>query len=544
MPPLADVPDVYRWDRSQLFATGALTLNDLLARIPGITTFQSGWIASPQVAAYAGEFRRVRVFMDGFELDEVNPRAGSVQDYSTVPLWTMEEVRIERSAREIRVHMRTWSTRSTNAATRVDVATGDFDTNTYRGYYAKRFHNGLLLQAGAYQYGTQDNDLGDADHLALLARAGWAKGKFSVTGTYYTLGLDRSEQPRLETFVFPNLPRQESRYTQAYARAAYGDPAQNGLWIQLGAGVFEFDLTRGDSIIVRPGTPPDTTTFKRDTTRSRPQYFGAVGYRMGPLGLSLNVPVRDVRGEIYVGPTARAAFSTERFVASAFAQQHMPDSTLTTDASVRVLPLPFLALSGTVGRTSAVSSADRPTTLAARAEVGIRLGRVWLSGGGIMRDTSAAAAPIIFDTSFAPVPSGRVTGTFATVRGKVLGDFGVDLMGVKWNDAAFYLPQYQSRAQLFIDTQWRSAVPSGNLNIFGAITHEYRSRAFFPLNAGGDPLVSSIYRTWNLHLEVRILRAVVSYQFRNILGQPYEQVPGFRMPRQTNYYGVRWEFVN
>ena len=34
MPALADIGQVYRWDRSQLFATGALTLTDLLARIP------------------------------------------------------------------------------------------------------------------------------------------------------------------------------------------------------------------------------------------------------------------------------------------------------------------------------------------------------------------------------------------------------------------------------------------------------------------------------------------------------------------------------
>jgi hypothetical protein len=549
MPPLADIGDEYRWDRSQLFATGALTLNDLLARIPGVTTFQSGWIASPQVAAYAGEFRRVRLFLDGFELDEVNPRAGDVQDYSTVPLWTLDEVRIERSAREIRVHMRTWTTRSTTPATRVDVATGDFDTNTYRGYYAKRFQQGMLLQAGAYQYGTQDNALGDADHLALIARAGWATGRFSVVGTYYTLGLDRSLQARLATAVRPDLPRQESRYTQAYARVMYGDPSQDGLWVQLGAGSFEFKLTRGDSIIVTPGSPPDTTVFRRDTTRSRPQYVAAVGYTLGPLDVSLNVPVRDVRGDLFVAPAASVALATDRFVTNIFVQTRKPDSTLTADATVRVTPLPFLALSGTIGRTSPIESADRPTTLAVRAELGLKLGRVWLTGGGIMRDTTEVAPPIAFDTGFTAVAGGgvgggRLTGAFATIRGKVLGDLGLDVMGMRLYEAGSYRPGYQSRAQLYIDTQWRSAVPSGNLNIFGAVTHEYRDRVFFPVRGRAEPLASSIYRTWNFHLEVRILRAVISYQFRNVLGLPYEQVPGFRMPRQTNYYGVRWEFVN
>ncbi|MGQ0640648.1 MAG: Plug domain-containing protein [Gemmatimonadaceae bacterium] len=544
MPALTDVGQVYRWDRSQLFASGALTLTDLLARIPGVTTFQSGWIASPQVAALGGEFGRVRIFLDGFELDEMNPRAGLVQDLSIVPLWTMEEVRIERTAREIRVHMRTWTTRSTTAATRVDVATGDFDTNTYRGYYAKRFQQGLLLQAGAYQYGTQDNALGDADHLALIARAGWAKGKLSVVATYYALGLDRSDQPRLEVAGRPDLPRQESRYTQAYFRMAYGDPMQDGLWGQVGAGSFQFKLTRGDSVFVTPGQPPDTTVFKRDTLRTRPQLMGALGYNVGGLRFNAISRVRRVRDIDYISAATRATFERKWLSASIHAERRLPESSLTTDASFRILPLPFLAFAGSLGRTSPVTTGDFPTTLAATAEAGLKLGRAWLTGGAFMRDTAALAAPIIFDTALTPTATGRLTGTYATIRGKVFADLGLDVLGVRWDQPHVYRPRYQARTQLYIDTEWRSAVPSGNLNIFAAIAHEYRDRAVFPFIDADEAPTSSVYRTWNFHIEVRVLRAVVTYQFRNILGFPYEQVPGFRMPRQSNYYGVRWEFVN
>ncbi|MGH7709655.1 MAG: TonB-dependent receptor plug domain-containing protein, partial [Gemmatimonadaceae bacterium] len=450
MPPLADIGTVYRWDRDQLFASGALTLNDLLARIPGLTTFQSGWIASPQVAAYGGELRTIRVFVDGFELDEMNPRAGVVHDLTLVPLWTADEVRIERTAREIRVHLRTWSTRSTTAATRVDVATGDYDTNTYRGYYAKRFSQGVLLQAGAYQYGTQDNELGDADHLGLIARAGWARGKVSVVGTYYTLGLDRSEQLRLAMVPErPNLPPQDARYTQAHVRVAYGDPMQNGIWAQVGAGSFKFRLTRGDTLLITPGTPPDTTVFNRDTTRSRPQVLGAAGYNVGPVRFEATTRVREVSQETHVSGAVRVAFEHERLMASVHAEQRMPDSSLTADATVRLLPLPFFALSGSVGRTSPVSSADRPTMLAARAEVGLKLGRVWLSGGALTRDTATLVAPVVFDSAFLPTAEGRLTGTFATIRGKVFGDLGLDVLGMRWEAQGFYRPQYQSRTQLY-----------------------------------------------------------------------------------------------
>ncbi len=546
MPALADVGQVYRWDRPQLFATGALTLTDLLARIPVVSTFQSGWIPSPQVAAHAGEFGLVRVFIDGFEIDEMNPRAGAVLDLSMIPLWTMEEVRIEHTSREIRVHMRTWSARSTAAATRVDVATGDLGTNTYRGYFAKRTSQGLLIQAGAYQYLTQDDDLGDSDYLAMIARAGWAKGKFSVVGTYHTLSLDRSAQPRFSPIpALMDLPRQDARNTQAHVRVAYGDPLQSGLWAQAGAGLFGFKLTRGDTTLVTPGAPADSIVFNRDTTRSRPQFLGSLGYHLGPLRLEATSRVRDVRSEIFVSGGVRASFEHQRLVASVYAEQRMPDSSLTTDATFRVLPFTFLAIGGSIGRTSPVSSADRPTTLTARAELGLKFGRVWFSGGAFIRDTAATPAPIIFDTAFTPAATGRLTGTYATVRGKVFGDLGVDIAGVRWDQASFYRPRYQVRTQLFLDTKWLSAVPSGNLNIFAAVTHEYRDRVFFPVSAEAVPALASTFsRTWNFMLEVRILRAVLTYQLRNVFGFPYEQVPGFVMPRQTNYYGVRWEFVN
>jgi len=547
-PPLADVGRTHRWNRDELFATGALTLNDLLARVPGVVTFTSGWLAAPQVAGIGGELRTVRVFIDGFEYEEINPRAGSVRDLSLIPLWTLDEVRIEATGREVRVHLTTWTVRSTTAATRVDVATGDYDTNTYRGYYGKRYGGGGMLQFGAYQYSTQDNQLGDADHLALMARAGWAKGRFSVVGTYYTLGLDRGEQLRLAvTPPRPNLPSQESRYNQAHARVAYGDPSQNGFWAQLGAGAFQFKLTRGDStgVIQVPGqTVPETTVVKRDTTRTRPQYLGALGYTIGPLRFSAASRVHAINSQTYVNSSVRAAAVYERLVASVHAEQRMFDSTRTIDATIRVTPLPYLALSATVGQTAPVSSAEHPTTLGGRAEAGVRLGRVWLTGGALMRDTALLAAPVVYDTAFQPVAEGRLTGKFATIRGKFLGDLGVDVLGVRWDNPGFYRPEYQTRSQLYIDTQWRSAVPSGNLNILAAVTHEYRSRTFFPVAAPGLPEASDVYRTWGLLLEVRLLRAVLSYQFRNILGFPYEQVPGYLMPRQTNFYGVRWNFVN
>jgi len=160
-----EVGPQYEWNRAQLFATGALTLVDLLDRIPGITTFRSGWLATPQTATFNGDFRRVRLFYDGIEIDNLDNTTGGVIDLSTIQIWTLEHLSIERSASEVRIYMRTWRVDNTDPSTRVDVATGNEDTNLYRGFYGKRYNNGGVLQLAGQQYGvasTRNAGSGDA----------------------------------------------------------------------------------------------------------------------------------------------------------------------------------------------------------------------------------------------------------------------------------------------------------------------------------------------------------------------------------------------
>lgn len=52
------------------------------------------------------------------------------------------------------------------------------------------------------------------------------------------------------------------------------------------------------------------------------------------------------------------------------------------------------------------------------------------------------------------------------------------------------------------------------------------------------------YRTVSTLIQVRILTAEVFWNFRNLLGERYQQIPGYPLPRLTNIYGVRWEFWN
>jgi hypothetical protein len=109
-------------------------------------------------------------------------------------------------------------------------------------------------------------------------------------------------------------------------------------------------------------------------------------------------------------------------------------------------------------------------------------------------------------------------------------------------DAGTYLPQYEARSRLYLSSDMRNRFPSGNLNILMGLTHEYRTQALFPTADG--VLRSSQYRTWGADVEIRLLTATITFLYRNFLAEEYEQVPGFRHPSITSYYGVRWNFIN
>jgi hypothetical protein len=183
-----------------------------------------------------------------------------------------------------------------------------------------------------------------------------------------------------------------------------------------------------------------------------------------------------------------------------------------------------------------------------RAEAGVRLGDLWVSGGVMRRaaTTLLPAAELIRDTVVGTAVriEDAATARTVAVRGRLFKSLYADAWGIAWNDSlGYYRPRYQSRAELYIQTALLNRFPKGNFGLLTSLAHEYRSNVRFPLP--GDSSVSTGHvRTVAFKLEIRIQSAVISYQFRDLLQERYELVPGFLMPRQTQFYGVRWEFWN
>jgi hypothetical protein len=190
----------------------------------------------------------------------------------------------------------------------------------------------------------------------------------------------------------------------------------------------------------------------------------------------------------------------------------------------------------------------RPQSITMRGEAAVRLRGLWVGGGAISRDTALLRPPTLLDPRFAAILLPRTTGIFASARGRFFGAFYADAYGIQWEKVAYYMPRQESRSEVGVSGRWLRRFPSGNFSFKLAGVFDYRSASYFPVQEEGQTEVlqevAGSSKVLGALLEIRIVNATLTYQLRNALGYPYEQVPGFEMPRTVNFYGVRWDFQN
>jgi hypothetical protein len=540
-PRTSDVGPQYSWNRDELFSSGALNVAELLERVPGTTSFRSGWLNSQKFVAVNGQLDAVRVFYDGLEIDNLSARTAPLLDLNTIQLWTLDNITIERLGGELRVYLRSWQADRTLPSTRVDVSTGDEDTNIYRGFYGKRFRNGAALQFAGQQFNTTSARFGGGgDGLSVMARVGTGGRMWSVDAFANRTQGTRVLQPTFGTGL--SIPAYSATQSLAYARFAMGQ-ARNGPWLELIASARRFNE---DSRHVSQTTAPSLHVIPDtvDTATSMQQYVVSAGFTRGPLELAGVDRIRSISGSTSHAPSGRVQFDS-RFVFAEVSAEHDDFTKRTrTDAVARITPTPLIAASGAISRVTSTlgDSEGIPDVISARLEGGIRLFGPWIIAGFLTRDTALLERPRAFDTAYVAEPAGRRSGAYLGLRGTIYGALGVDIVATQWAAADSYRPSFQARSEINLITRWLTRFPSGNFGVHAAMVHEYRGEVKFPVAAGVRTAASS--NVFSGLLEIRIMRAVISYQIRNLAGELHQIVPDFYMPRVINLYGVRWEFVN
>ncbi|MDQ6736662.1 MAG: hypothetical protein M3Z30_03035, partial [Gemmatimonadota bacterium] len=279
------------------------------------------------------------------------------------------------------------------------------------------------------------------------------------------------------------------------------------------------------------------------------QYVATAGFDAAGGRLRLIERYRTRLGKGYNSPSATFDLTNRYFSANAMAERDEYAGLTRVEAGARLTPLPFVSVLGYVGQrsafgTPAIGFVQQPTARSARVEGGIRIlpAGLWATAGVVTRDTALLIPSSLWDTAFVSTPIGRQTGTTIGLHGPIIGPLSLDASAIQWKNLYAYTPRTEAHADLRFYTDWRSRFPNGNFSFLFQPGVNYRSQAAFPEKGSYRYAMSS--RTVSLLVELRILRGVLSFQRRNVLGQIYDQVPGYLMPRPVNVYGVRWYFFN
>jgi hypothetical protein len=584
-PAILEIGPARIYDRTAMFATGALTLSDLLARVPGLTEFAAGALGAPVAIGSQGDLRRIRLFLDGLELDPMDRRARGVAPVNDLPLHALEEIRIERGAEEVRVYARSWRVDRTVPYTRADISTGDQNSNLYRAFYGRRYDHGEAFQVSAEQFTTQpDRSLPSSDALNLMGRFGMTHGPWSgdafIERTHKNRAPWRGTGDADETTQI--IDGIETQRSTAYLRFGNGDP-DRGRWFQAIASAQEYHGKPRSTTSVGGGTTDSTVVA--DSVAYESQYLLTGGVTRGLLQLSGAERFRVGGRRTSHVASGRASAVSGPLSVSLFAEGKSYLNPGRYEGTAKLSLLDRIAFIGSASRTGS-GDFDRlfdeprsgtivdengafilsrlgpfvtPDTAEAtryrlaartnlRAEAGFRFRDLWFSGGIMRRGATTLLPPGEFDTTYQKASAlraeGEATARTASIRGRLYKAVYADVWGVAWTDSTgFYRPQYQTRSELSLQTNLLDKFPRGNFGLLTSLSHEYRSSSRFPV--GADSVVTSPgFRVLAFKLEIRVQTAVVSYQFRNLLQEKYSEIPGFNMPRQTQFYGIRWDFWN
>jgi hypothetical protein len=552
MPRDLDLSGRLRFTREQILQTGAENIVDILDKVPGVTTHRSGWVAGLHAATYMGDGARVRLFLDGVELDPIGARNRGLEDLTDIPVWTLDELVIERAPGEVRVWMRTWTVTKTIPYTRVDIFTGDLNTNAFRGQFARRWRNGMLLQLGGQQVATQTGRVsafstagvsrgrGDGTVQGFLFRTGWARGKASIDLFAEAVGRDRD--PHTARTGFSNLPGFKGQRRDAYLRVGYGDTTR-GFWAQAMVQALRTKLDNKDSIIV---SGKDTTKLQTDTVTGRTQQIAAVGYRATRWQVSLTDRLRVQPGYSQHAPVFRGAYALGMLDAGVWVERNGRDSTARSDAFVRVQPLEWLRVTAAYSRRSPGDSTFRPENNAARAEAAVRYKRLWLGGGLLKTDRTVYQNLPLLGLPAGEIASAASQGILASVQGYLYKAIQLDLAAVRWNTGQYNRPRTTVHAELAVITDWRKRFPKGEFGLNTRLMFDRRDGVPFNYGTAGTPKleVTEAAQVVTGLLEIRIQQATLFYEYRNLTGGAYEQIRGITMPPAVQLYGMRWTFFN
>jgi hypothetical protein len=534
-------PAGHRWifTDEDIHYRGALSLGEVLSRIPGVFLVRSGWFGAAEALTYAGQGPgSVEVDWDGFVVDPLGLDRGGL-DLGRIDIGTLKRIEVEVLPTVLRVHLVSDVALPRRARTEASFQTGDASTNGYRLRYLNRWRGGTGLGVGATYLSTAGPTVAKASYaqLNLWTKATWMPSdhvgaEFQVNT--YSMQRDRLS-PFSTTSTSPPLPAEDVQRTDLFVRA-FGSTHTDGSGLRfdavLGSSSYTDSTKALDSTLsqasvtvsyrakrwsweawgrMRDGLTPFDAGGRLSWSLTRLLTATAWGRRLTRLG---GGGVSEVAGGLEFRPFERLAFHGDlRYrvlqdsqYAIADTAQHVSDWTGGLSWTGE-----RLSFDATIGHHDPYSTPP--------------LGQFQLQLPGVV---SAGATVRQVAWRFQPWRSFGFSGYWR--------DPGTD--GVP------YEPRNHSVTRATFESRFLPRYRRGVFDLMAQIEIESWGRGVMGATSSGTPVLLPGQTVWNYHLQFRLVGAIIYWTMRNALIARYALVPGFEVPRAISRFGVRWEFTN
>ena len=545
--PPGPVPKAGRivFGHDELWFSGAVTLGELLQRIPGVFLVRAGWFARPEVIQYAGQgATSVEVYWDGFALDPLGQDSTGL-DLSAINLGLVQRVEVEVLPSVLRVYLYSDEQTVRKPRTETSFSTGDASTNSYRIRYLNRWKGGPGMDLGVSFLGGSGvaNSRGLSSDLTLWAKGSWIPSdRYGVQYQVVSVSLDRDSVAMNAGPPFPSsVPGRRVHRTDMFLRGFIASGA-GGTGLRLDA------IAGGSSY-------SDTSTA---LGRQEMQGSLVLGYRAERWSSELTTRVRDSDTPFEVQLRAAASPSPILTVSAvAISRSHLGGRhSIEAALQAELRPVPALALHGAFRARSAVGA---PVLLTDTAQKVLDL-----SAG-----VSLTTRPLDLDLSFArhgvyapPVPGtfGPVVPAYPSLAVKTAtvsfalrpkayltfsGWYREPLTsGLAETQVSAYEPPHHSRLWATFRSRLLPVLRRGAFDFTAEVGMEGWGRGALGADAAGNPILLKGATIIDYRVEMRLLNAALFWTIRNARGERYSVLPGLPMPVGNQSYGVRWEFSN
>lgn len=522
------------FNRDSLDWAMAETVGDLIARVPGVFLWRSGWTGALEQPNYRAQGpTSVEYYLDGMPFIALGPDSVAV-DPTVFGLFLLERVEIEPWPGLLRVRLYTRRHERLAPRSRVGLGRGDNDFARYQGTLERRAQRGVSFGLGA-------------DYINSGSTAFSANDFYRSTQLWVQAGYMASPTLGFQAELIRTNPRRLAVPVGSVVGTIPTDGDRSDFQLRAQLGRRDQDVGAGLDLIAQRSTWGDD-----DVHQSVYQLGAMLRMRTPTLGMSGSAFYRsrwttlDATAKLGWVPSPRLALDAEGVYR--LHPEGRSSAWVAGRAALGVVGPLSLRGSVRVGSVVAAPSLDTSSSQSISEFEGSAVFKLkWLEAYGGLVQTSQFAQPSYPAYPIVPSLAEHSSISWLTAGG-ALRPFNWMAIEGWYSHPTGDIPDGQPPEHMRVNGSIRSRFlrhfKSGVFELKGELGLERWGQGVIGRDLTGAAIIQPPANYLRGRVQLRIQTFVVYFERSNITGETVGYVPGLVIPNLATTFGFKWEFTN